>query len=832
MIETMRRSPRSRAVLFGLLSFAACTDDAVSAPDAVPSLGGSAGSSGAGGRGGAGGTPVATKGGAAGASAGGAAGDQAGLSGQGGKGGSGGAASGGSGGKLPAGGAGGSVVPTAGTAGKGGGVSGVVPTGTCAVEFTTRRAATALAVAGDWNGFAKDSALELVKGTDGVARGVLALPPGLHAYKLLADGQYELNPDEGRRKYVAGVENSAILVRDCDKASLRTLTSAPTAGGAFDATLAYSAPTHGPGSGAGAAAPKGTLASADGVRPLSGSELAVDAQGRVVIKLAGLTKGKHTVRVVPVAEGGAEGEALRLPFWVEEEAFQWKDALIYMIVTDRFRNGDLQNDAPPVGAEPRGEFQGGDLEGVRQAIADGSLDKLGVRALWMTPFQTNPKNAYPASDPAFKVTGYHGYWPVKAREVDPRLGGETALRALVAEAHRHGIRILQDFVINHVHEDHEYVLEHADWFRQGCVCGTNNCDWTEHALDCKFTPYLPDVDHTNPAANQAFVDDAVWWMDTFDLDGLRIDAVKHVEEVATRNVSAAVRDAFDAGNAKPFLMGETAMGFSDCPDPCNDTNYGTIARYLGPQGLDGQFDFVLYHGVSYATFAYGDRGMLHADYWTKHGLEKWPKDAVMTPYLGSHDTARFASLADYRGQDQSHGRGVPGNQWNDPAGAPSDDEPYARTRLAMAWLLGLPGAPLLYYGDELADWGGSDPNNRRMMRPEAELGAREKETLAFVRKLGTTRQEVEALRRGEYVSLAGTTEDTLVFGRNLAGGKSAIVGLTRSASTQAIAIDVSSLGLAAGQKLVDRISGNAVTVGPGPKVIITIPGRSAAILAP
>jgi glycosidase len=274
------------------------------------------------------------------------------------------------------------------------------------------------------------------------------------------------------------------------------------------------------------------------------------------------------------------------------------------------------------------------------------------------------------------------------------------------------------------------------------------------------------------------------------------------------------------------------MGWGDCPDPCNDENYGTISRYLGPQGLDGQFDFVLYHGVSYRTFAYGDKGMLHADYWTKHGLEKWPKDAVMTPYIGSHDTPRFTSLADYRGQDGSHDRGVPNNQWDNPAVAPNDDEPYARMRLGMAWLLALPGAPLMYYGDEYADWGGSDPNNRRFMRSETELTAREKETLAFVRKVGTARREVEALRRGDYVSLVGTTEDTLVFGRSLPGGKSAIVGLTRGNAAQAISVDAASLGLAPGQVLHDKLGGSDVTVGPGGKVVVTIPARSVSILAP
>ena len=67
---------------------------------------------------------------------------------------------------------------------------------------------------------------------------------------------------------------------------------------------------------------------------------------------------------------------------------------------------------------------------------------------------------------------------------------------------------------------------------------------------------------------------------------------------------------------------------------------------------------VLYHGVSYRTFAYGDNGMLHADYWLQHGLSKWPDGAIMTPYIGSHDTARFTTIADYRGQNAPHDRGM------------------------------------------------------------------------------------------------------------------------------------------------------------------------------
>jgi neopullulanase len=822
------RSFRAHVGLLAVLVAAACTDDAASPGDGVPPL--TAGASGAAGQ--------APKGGAAGASGAGAGAEAGGGLGGGPAagtgGGSGATSSSGAGGVAGTGeiaGSGGS----AGQAGAGGTTATTVPEGLCPVVFRSTVSGN-VRVGGEWNGFQQDTATELVKQPDGSATATVNLAPGLVAYKLIVDGDYRLDLEQGRRKYLDGIENSAVLVHDCDLPSLRANATTATAAGAFGADLAFVAPVHGPGAGQPSGTVTGTLTHEGKSRPLSAAELTIDAAGAVTVSIVGLAKGKYTARVIPKAAGagGVEGEPLRFPFWIEDKSFDWKDATIYMIMTDRFRNGDPTNDGGALGAEPRGEFQGGDLQGVTAAIADGTLDKLGVRALWLTPFQTNPSKAYFAADNFHKVTGYHGYWPIKAREVDPRLGGEQALRAMVAEAHRHGIRILQDFVINHVHEDHEYVAAHPEWFRTGCVCGTDNCDWTTHALDCKFTAYLPDVNHTVPEANQAFVDDAVFWLDSFDLDGLRVDAVKHVEEVATRNVAAAVREGFDTANARPFLMGETAMGWNDCADPCNDENYGTISKYLGPQGLDGQFDFVLYHGVSYRTFAYGDKGMLHADYWVKHGLEKWPQDAIMTPYIGSHDTPRFTSLADYRGQDGAHDRGVPNNQWDNPAVAPSstDDEPYTRTRLGLAWLLGLPGAPLLYYGDEYADWGGSDPNNRRMMRSEGELSAKEKETLAFVRKVGSARQEIDALRRGDYVSLVGTTEDTLVFGRKLEGGKSAIVGLTRSTLPQAVTVDGASLGFTGGQVLTDRLTGAKATVASDGKVIVTLAAKSAAILAP
>ncbi len=735
------------------------------------------------------------------------------------------------------GGLGGAGGATGGIGGSGGGIW----TDQCPAtfSFTPTVSLSDPRVAGEWHDFELATATVLTDGdSDGTYTATVDLAPGLHAYKLVyevnANTEWVFDPGRVRRKYVDGLENSAIKVRDCNLPALQVDSSAVTrpgpGQGTYQASLSFQDGFDQTGPD-----PDGFTASLwkdDTATELQGSELTVGSDGAVTIDLSGLADGKYRLLVTAATQSGRQSEPLRLVFWVEAEAFSWQDALIYMVMTDRFRDGDPNNNAPQnTGADMRAEWLGGDLEGLRLEIAAGTLDQLGVRAIWLTPFQTNPAGAYLAADNSTLVTGYHGYWPTRAREVDPRLGGDAALHALVAEAHDHGIRILMDYVLNHVHEDHEYVSAHPSWFRTGCVCGTQNCDWTSHALDCMFRDYMPDIDHSVPEANAQFVADAVWWIEQFDLDGLRVDAVKHVEEVATRNLSAEVRETFEPAGTRHFLMGETAMGWSDCADPCNDENYGTIAKYVGPHGLDGQFDFVLYHGVSYRTFAYEDEGMLHADYWFQHGLSKWPEGAIMTPYIGSHDTPRFVSMADYRGQDSSHERHFINNQWSNPVVAPGESEPYRRMRIGMSWLLALPGAPLLYYGDEYGQWGGVDPNNRHWWRPEGQLTTDEQATLLYIRKLGKARQNLVALRRGDYQSL-GASEDTLSFARAVPNGPVAIVSLTRSYSSEQVTVNLTGLGLTSGTILHDELGGPNVTVGGNSTATFSVPPGGAVILAP
>jgi glycosidase len=675
------------------------------------------------------------------------------------------------------------------------------------------RTVTTVAVTGEWNGF-QSPGVPLKRGTDGVFTTTLELGPRLTGYKLLVDGNYELDPASTLRKYVDGVENSAVEPADCRVPALelesQTKTRLAAGKGAYEARVRFLRAHEGPSF-------DGKNFTATLLRdgePVT-IPVAVDASAEPVrLSVTGLADGKYTLVVQAKDGAGKAAKPLRLIFWIEAEAFDWKDALIYMVMIDRFANGDSANDGPATnGIDPRVDWQGGDLEGVRKAIANGTLDALGVRALWFSPFNTNPTSAFLAADRVHRTTGYHGYWPVKAREVDARFGGESALKALVKEAHAHGIRILQDFVINHVHAEHEYFRAHPDWFRTGCVCGTDGCDWTGKRLECLFTDYLPDVNWSVAEVAEQFADDAVYWLDHYDLDGLRVDAVKHVEDLAVMNMSTKIRREFEAAGNRVFLTGETAMGWNDCGVSCNASEYGTISRYIGPMALDGQFDFVLYHAVPYRSFAYGDRGLIHVDYWTQQSQSQYPKGSIMTPYIGSHDTARFISYASYRGQ-AGLDRSIPGNQWDNIAAAPTSSEPYGRHALALGWLFTIPGAPLLYYGDEYAEFGGADPNNRRMWRgADPRLNADEQGILALTKKLGQARKELVALRRGDYVSLS-QEEGRLVYARQAGPNDVAIVALFRDGGEVSVSLP-GTLGLRDGTVLRDRAGGDSVTVSGG-----------------
>ncbi|MCS5538009.1 MAG: alpha-amylase family glycosyl hydrolase [Candidatus Poseidoniaceae archaeon] len=620
----------------------------------------------------------------------------------------------------------------------------------------------------------------------------MEIDAGMYCYKLVVDSVWVMDPMNHQTTWCDGFENSLLRVANHSRPSL-DVASVGLEAGNFTSVIEFSssAAAHSP------AWVEAELENGVGDLQTTWSEESWSLQ----ISASGLEDGKYRIRVSASDESGASAEDILLPFWVEDEKFQWDDALIYMVMTDRFVNANTSNDPAPLeGAANGADWLGGDLEGVTSRLDE--ISALGINTIWLSPFNQGPTELEIAADGVHQVAGYHGYWPTEPRSLDSRLGTEEQLENLVIEAHALGIRIMADMVVNHVHDEHPYFTEHPDWFNDGCICGSSGCDWTERRLDCLFMTYMPDVDWRNRNASEQFIDDAIWWVERFDLDGLRIDAVKHVEDNAVNNMAARLSERFEQAGVELYLKGETAMGWSGDSIEANAEQYATINRYMGEGGLDGQADFVLYHAVVDNVLTSGDMGLIHLDHWTWQSTQQYVEGAVMVPYIGSHDVPRFISRAD------PDATGV-WNQWENVPEETTNPLAFERWKLAMAWLLTIPGAPMLYAGDEYAMEGGADPDNRRMFDATGNLSE-------WVGELGMARASFEPLRRGTYVQL-DAEEEIMAFARQTAD-EHVVVVLNRG---------VESIDLSAHDWLgeMDDILGNA-QMNAG---VVEMNGESAAI---
>ena len=599
------------------------------------------------------------------------------------------------------------------------------------VLFTWIGNASTVELIGEWDW---DSPTTMTE-TDGIWSATVDLADGLYCYKFIVDGNYTFDLSNTYRGYCDGIENSVVRVGETPGLSHQILE---------DKLIVSSVENPNP----------------DYAFMQSGATWELD--------LSQLTDGKHSINLT------ADGKESLAVFWTGPDAdFVWDDALIYMVMTDRFVNGNTSNDGPSSGAEPEADWMGGDLEGVTQMIESGYFTDLGVNALWISPFNTNPAGSYMAADGQHQVSGYHGYWPVEPRQVDPRFGGEEALTEMVDAAHNAGLRVMADFVVNHVHEDHVYAQEHPEWFNQGCICGTEMCDWTERRLDCLFMDYMPDLDWKNRYASEQIIEDALWWAETFDLDGLRVDAVKHVDDHAITNLATRINERFEATGTDFYLKGETAMGWSGHSLEDNAEQYQTINRYIGNDALDGQADFVLYHAVVDNVFTTGNMNYQHLDYWTNRSQDQYVDGAVMVPYLGSHDSSRYLS--------RIQNDGTQWNQWEEQARptTPSDSS-YQSAKQGIAWLLTTPGAPMLYMGDEFGQHGGADPDNRRML--DFNLNNGQQDLMNFTSEIANVRLENEALRRGTYSTYHA--ESNMVAYEMTTDAQSLLVVLNRGGTNQ------------------------------------------------
>ena len=673
--------------------------------------------------------------------------------------------------------------------------------------------------AGEWNAFSTTATPLTDPDGNGIFEGSVDLPAGEYGFKFVIDGGWEWDGNEAPAsvaaagydtKWVAGSENRLLTVADCTVPDLYTL-SATSDASSVEVTAQF-------------------VAAADGV-PLDASQVIATVGARTVaaevdpvagtihLQTGSLPTGKNSVRILAADEFGRAARELFIPLWNEPVPFVWQDATMYFVFTDRFRNSDAATASAAYGPVPgvrvESNYQGGDFAGVIEKIESGYFDRLGVNLLWLSPVNDNPDTDYIATDGVHDFTGFHGYWPKSARRIEVRFGDDRAtaeqrLHELIAAAHARGIRVLFDLVLNHVHEEHEYVTAHPSWFTASpCNCTTSPgaCNWDTNPIGCWFIGYLPDLDYKNHEIVQQVTEDIAWFVTEFDVDAFRMDAAKHMDHVIMRRVSKMLKDRFERGGGMPiYTVGETFTG---------QDGHGLIMNYVSDYELRAQFDFPLMWPI---RDAFGGGGTFR-NLANRVAVGRDAYGAAwewMSPFLGNHDIPRFSQVV-YAPSGIDPWGSVP-----DPMTTTNSAtwNVVNRMSLAFAFTLTQPGIPLIYYGDEIGLYGGGDPDNRRMMKFDGDLSEQQSRLLSRVQAIGRARADSTALRRGDYREL-WVNDSFYAYARDAGAGDVAIVAFNKGASTTISPISVSALGIE-GATFRDALGGTRTATVSGGNISLTL----------
>ncbi len=507
------------------------------------------------------------------------------------------------------------------------------------------------------------------------------------------------------------------------------------------------------------------------------------------------------------------------------QTFHWEGANMYFLLTDRFQNGDQSNDVnfgrTEKAAVLRG-FEGGDLRGIIQKIDDNYFSDLGINAIWMTPLVEQIHGA--TDEGTGKTYGFHGYWAKDWTSLDPNFGTKAALKELVEKAHKKGIRIVLDAVINHTgpvtNLDAGYS---SSWVRTSPPCKYTNY---ENTTACTLVANLPDIlTESNAPAElpQMLVDkwkkegryDAEmqslndffartgyprapkyyimkWLADyvqEFGIDGYRVDTVKHTNEDVWKDFQKVCQDAFDIYKRNNpskvlddnlfFTVGEV-YGYGISQKQLYDFGDKKVNYYQNGFNSLINFDFKGDANKSYEEIFSNYSQLLHSDLNGKTVLN----------YLSSHDD-----------------------------GWPFDKE-RKKTFESGTKLLLAPGISQIYYGDETArplvvKGAEGDANLRSKMNwTDVKTNPETKALLTHYQKLGKFRANHPAVGAGVHQMISQSPywftrtfdQDKVLVGLDLKPG-------LKEVSTSGIFED--------GTKLRDAYSGITTTVKNGKAIIET-----------
>jgi cyclomaltodextrinase len=390
-----------------------------------------------------------------------------------------------------------------------------------------------------------------------------------------------------------------------------------------------------------------------------------------------------------------------VPDWVQ-------DAIFYQIFPDRFANGDLDNDPPYLmnwGSTPTSwGFQGGDLAGILQKF-DYLLD-LGINAIYLNPiFQASSNHRYNTTD------YYH---------IDPKLGTLEDFHLLIEHAHRNQVKIILDGVFNHcgrgffafndVLENQEY-SPYRDWFHiKHFPVDAYSWGGAIDYLGWWGMKSLPKFNTDNPKTRSYLMDVARYWIEQ-GADGWRLDVPNEIND---DSFWAEFRQVVKSANSETYLVGEI---------------WSADTRWVGERHFDGLMNYPIMEALA-GFLATNTLDAAHFAEKVEGLLSLYPRDNAYAMYipLDSHDTERVLTRM--------------GNN-------------LKKTRLAYLFQFAYPGAPAIYYGDEIGLVGGKDPGCRgAFVWEETKWNA---ELRNYLKTLVKLRKSHFALRRGNYIRLEQDT---------------------------------------------------------------------------
>lgn len=419
--------------------------------------------------------------------------------------------------------------------------------------------------------------------------------------------------------------------------------------------------------------------------------------------------------------------------------------LIYLIMPDRFANGDNSNDAY---ADLRDKDtdrmnpyvrHGGDLKGISNRL--DYLKDLGVTSIWMTPILENdmPK----MQEGPWTMSGYHGYWITNHYKIDKRFGGNEAYKELVSAAHSKGIKIIQDAVYNHVGSYHHTVLDPPmkEWLNQWPqYTGSNHreeifTDPYASTLEKKimiggwFVPHLPDLNLSNSFCAKFVIQSNIWSTEEFGIDGWRVDTYKYCDEKFLNDINAALVKEFP----NITVFGEAWTNTVPASAYFTQNNINAPFKHQ----IKGVTDFPLSNAIYDAlNQPYGWNEGVSRLYTTLSQDFLYKDPMTNCIFLDNHDMNRFFSMV---GEDMD------------------------KYKMGLGLLLTTRGIPQVYYGTEILMKNYKDPNDAAVRKDfpggwssdpvgkfdPGTLNTKEKEAFDFFRKLAQFRKNSPAIANGK-----------------------------------------------------------------------------------